>query len=109
MSVTGKWKYGKGYRRVTGGTDKVEAGVNSEVCLVGPQRLLLLSHIRLMLVVDEVDNWGPRVAVVDVVAESGGVNDGKLDFELFLLQFCLDDFDLGQLVELLEMTTVVIL
>ena len=50
--------------------------MNSKVRLVGPQRLLLLSHICLMLVVDEVDDGRPRVAVVDIVTEAGGVNDG---------------------------------
>jgi hypothetical protein len=48
-----------------------------------------------MLVIDEFNNGGPRVGVVDVVTESGGVNDGELDFELLLLEFGLDDLDLG--------------
>ena len=61
---------------MTGGADKVEASMHSEVRLVGPQRLLLLSHIRLMLVIDEVNDGGPRVAVVDIVTEAGSVNDG---------------------------------
>jgi len=62
--------------RVAGGTDKVEAGMHPEVSLVGPQRLLLLSHVRLMLVIDEVNDGGPRVAVVDIVAKAGSINNG---------------------------------
>ena len=61
---------------MAGGTDKVEAGMNTKVGLVSPQRLLLLSHVCLMLVIDKVDNRRPRVAVIDVVAEARGVNDG---------------------------------
>ena len=62
--------------RVAGGADKVEAGMHTEVRLVSPQRLLFLSHVRLMLVINEVNDGGPRVAVVDIVAEAGSINDG---------------------------------
>jgi hypothetical protein len=61
----------EGDGRVTGGADKVEASMNAEVRLVSPQRLLLLSHVCLMLVIDEVDDRRPRVAVVDVVTKAG--------------------------------------
>ena len=60
---------------MTSGADKVEASMNAEVRLVGPQRLLLLSHVCFMLVINEVDDGRPRVAVVDVVAKAGGVDD----------------------------------
>ena len=66
----------KGHGRVATWTGKVEASMHSEVRLVGPQRLLLLSHIGLVLVVDEVNDGGPRVAVVDVVTKAGSVNNG---------------------------------
>lgn len=62
--------------------------------------LLLLTHIRLVLVVDELDYRGPGIAVVDVVAKAGGVDYGELDLELLLLELCLDDFNRGQLVVL---------
>jgi hypothetical protein len=62
---------------VAGGADEVEAGVHAEVDLVLAARLLLLEHIGLMLVVEELDDGHPRVAVVDVVAEAGGVDDSK--------------------------------
>jgi hypothetical protein len=51
--------------------------VHAEVDLVLAARLLLLEHIGLMLVVEELDDGHPRVAVVDVVAEAGGVDDSK--------------------------------
>jgi hypothetical protein len=62
---------------VAGGADEVEAGVHAEVDLVLAAGLLLLEHIGLMLVVEELDDGHPRVAVVDVVAEAGGVDDSK--------------------------------
>jgi hypothetical protein len=64
---------------VAGGTDEVQAGVDTEVDLVTAARLLLLEHVRLVLVVEELDDGLPRVAVVHVVAEARGVNDGQAD------------------------------
>lgn len=61
---------------MAGGADEVEAGVDSEVDLVLPARLLLLEHVRLMLVIEELNYGHPRIPVVDVVAEPGGIDDG---------------------------------
>ena len=61
------------------GSDEVEAGMNSEVDLVTAARLLFLQHIRLMLVIQKLNYWLPRIAVVDIVAESRSINDGKAD------------------------------
>lgn len=82
--------------------------MNPEVGLLLALRLLFLSHVGLVLVIDEIDDWGPRVAVVDIVPESRSVDDTELDFELLLLKLRLDDLDLGQLVELLVVTPVVV-
>ena len=81
--------------------DEVQARMDTEVDLVLALRLLLLAHVRLVLVVDEVDDGRPRVAVVDVVAEAGRVDHGQLRLELLLLELGLDDLDVRQLVELL--------
>lgn len=94
--------------RVSSRTNEIQAGMHTQVCLLTSLRLLLLSHIRLMLVVDEFDNGGPRVTVVDVVTESRRVNDSKLDFELFLFKLGLDDLNLCKFVELLVMAPVVV-
>lgn len=91
------------------GSDEVEARVDTEINLVVPLGLLLLAHVGFVLVVNEVDNGGPRVAVVDVVTETGAVDDSELGFELLLLKLSLDDFNLGQLVELLVVATGVVL
>ena len=74
--------------------------MDPEVGLLLTLGLLFLSHIGLVLVIDEIDDWRPRVTVVDIVAKSGGVNDTEFDFELFLLELRLDNLDLGKLVEL---------
>ena len=76
-------------------TNEVQASVHTQVMLLASVRLLLLPHIRLMLIVNEIDNRCPRVAVVDVVTKSGGVDDSELRLELFLLELSFDDLDLG--------------
>jgi hypothetical protein len=97
------------YARMTGRANEVQAGVHAQVCLLLTLGLLLHPHVRLMLVVNEVDDGRPAVAVVDVVAESGRVDDGELDLELLLLKFGLDDVDVGQLVELLDVPAAIVL
>jgi hypothetical protein len=98
----------KRLERVAGGTDKVEAGVHAEVDLVLAARLLLLEHVGLMLVVEELDDGHPRVAVVDIVAEAGGVDDSKANLEELLLQLSLGDLDFDRLVDLLLVPALVI-
>jgi hypothetical protein len=82
--------------------------VDTKVALLAALRLLLLNHVRLMLVVNEVDDGRPRVAVVDIVTETGGIDYGELDLELFLLELSLDDLDFRELVELLVVASAVI-
>ena len=89
--------------------DEVQASVNPKVSLLPSLGLLLLAHVCFMLVIDEVDNGGPRVAVVDVVTETGAVDHGQLRLELLLLQLGLDDVHLRQLVELLVVAAAVVL
>jgi len=81
--------------RVTSGSDEEQACMHTQVGLLSALRLLLLPHICFMLVVHEVDDWAPRVAVVDIITEARGVNDGELDLERLLLELGLDDFDLS--------------
>jgi hypothetical protein len=69
----------KRLQSVASGADEVQAGVDTEVNLVCTARLLLLEHVGLVLVVEELDDGLPRVAIVDVVAETRGVNDGEAD------------------------------
>lgn len=95
--------------RVSSGSDEVQACMNPEITLLLTHRLLFLPHIDFMLVVNEVNDWHPRVTVVDIVAKSGRVNDSELDLELLLLQLSLDDFNLRELVELFLVATSVVL
>ena len=94
---------------MSSGPDKVQASMDSQVALLGPLRLLLLTHVGLMLIVDEVDNGQPRITVVDIVTKSRRVNNCELDFELLLLKLCLNDIDFSELVELLVVTAAVAL
>lgn len=99
----------------------------AQVNLFGTAWLLLLKHIALVLVVQELDNWLPGIAVVDVVSEARGINDGEtyfylvsaacprdsllarsLTLEELLLELCLGDFNLHSLVNLLGVATAVI-
>lgn len=93
---------------VTGGADEVQASVDTEVDLVISAGLLLLQHVGLVLVVKELDDWHPGVAVVDIVAEARGVDDGQADLEELLLQLSLCDLDLDGLVDLLLVSPLVI-
>ena len=90
-------------------TDEVQASMNAKVNLLLPLWLLLLAHVRLVLVVNEVDDGSPRVTVVDVVTEARGVDDRQLRLELLLLELGFDDLDFSQLVKLLLVTPGVIL
>lgn len=61
------------------GADEVQAGVYTKVDLLLALGLLLLQHVGLVLVVEELNDGLPRIAVVDIVAEAGGVNDSQAD------------------------------
>lgn len=65
---------------VSSRADEVQAGVHTHVDLVRPTGLLLLEHVRLVLVIQEFDNGLPGVAVVDIVSEAGGINDGQANW-----------------------------
>jgi len=93
---------------MTGRPDEVQASVNTKITLLAALGLLLLNHVRLMLVVNEVDDGRPRVAVVDVVTKPRSVYHGEFDLELFLLELSLDNLDFRELVELLVVASVVI-
>ena len=110
---------------MAGGADEVQAGVNTEIDLIRAARLLLLQHVRLMLVVKELDDGLPRVAVVDVVTETRGVDNSKADWgvlvegdgqsngalptlEELLLELSLGDLNLDSLVHLLVVSSLVV-
>lgn len=93
---------------MTGRPDEIQASVDPKVALLAALGLLLLDHVGLMLVVNKVDNGGPRVTVIDVVSKAGRVNDGEFDLELLLLKLGLDDFDFGKFVELLVVAPAIV-
>ena len=82
--------------------------MDTEVNFFMPLGLLLLTHVRFMLVVNEFDDRQPGVTIVDVVAKTRGVNDSELDLELTFLKLSLNYFNLGELVELFVVTFIVV-
>lgn len=75
---------------MSGRFDKIQAGMNSHVHNALSAWLLLLTHVLFMLIVNEVNNWYPRMSVVDIVSKSRCVNDGELDLEHFLFKLFID-------------------
>ena len=71
---------------MAGRSDEVQAGVDAEVDFVGTAGLLFLQHVRLVLVVEELNDGLPRVAVVHVVAEAGGIDDREADWQVSVLE-----------------------
>lgn len=59
---------------MAGRSNKVKAGMDTEVNFGLSSRLLLLEHVRLMLVVKELYDRHPGVAIVYVVAEAGSID-----------------------------------
>jgi hypothetical protein len=93
---------------VSSRADEVKTGVYAKVNLLRSPRLLLLKHVALVLVVQELDNGLPAVTVVHVVSETRCVNNGQADLEELLLQFGLGDLNLDGLVDLLGETSAVV-
>lgn len=69
----------KGLERVAGGADEIQARVHTEINLVISAWLLLLQHVGLMLIVEELDDGHPRIFVVDIITEARGIDDGEAD------------------------------
>ena len=105
---------------MTSWADEIQASMYTEVDLFGSARLLLLKHVRLMLIIQEFDDGLPRIAVVDVVPETGSVDNGEANYgrlvmvcrrywlygygctlEEFLLELSFCNFDFHSFVNLL--------
>ena len=64
---------------MSSGSDEIQARVNTEINFVDTAGLLLLQHIGLMLIIQELDDGHPRIAVVDIVSETWGINNSEAD------------------------------
>lgn len=98
----------KRLQSVASWADEVETGVDSQINLLCSPWLLLLEHVALMLVIQELNDWLPAVSVVHVVSKARGINDGQADLEELLFQLGLGDLDLDGLVDLLRVTSAVV-
>ena len=77
----------QGFEGVSSWANKVETAVHTHVAQLEALGLLLLTHIRLVLVINKVDNGHPAVAIVGIISKSRSVNHRQLDIELLLLEF----------------------
>lgn len=68
--------------------------VHSKINFALPLGLLFLPHIQLMLIINKVNNRGPRISVVDIVPETRRVDHRELDFERLFFELSLDDLNL---------------
>lgn len=59
------------------GTNEVKTDVDAQVDSIVATGLLLLQHIRLVLVVEELNDGLPRVSIVDIISESRRVDDSE--------------------------------
>ena len=111
-------------------SNKIKTSMNSKIDLVYAPWLLFLQHVRLMLIIQELYNWHPRIVVVHVVPETGSVNDGKANcgkpqpvvlickpresyirqntFEEFFLQLCFSDLYFNCFIHLLRVAAPVV-
>ena len=106
-------------------SDEVQASMHTKIDFVNTTRLLLLQHVRLMLVVQEFDDWHPGIAVVHIVSKTRGIDDSQADWECqyrnlhiydislltleeLLLELSLGNLDFNSLVHLLGMSAPVI-
>eukprot|EP00123_Amoebidium_parasiticum_P009036 comp19181_c0_seq1/m.21886 comp19181_c0_seq1/g.21886 ORF comp19181_c0_seq1/g.21886 comp19181_c0_seq1/m.21886 type:complete len:367 (+) comp19181_c0_seq1:266-1366(+) len=75
-----------GFKTVAGGGDEIQNHVHSCVCNVMLAFWAeLLIEIRLVLVLDILDNRHPRICVVDLVTESRGINNSQFNASALLL------------------------
>lgn len=67
-----------------------------------PTRLLFLSHILFMLIIQEIHNGDPSMPVVHIITETRGIDDGQLDLEHLFFKLSLGNLDLYRLGRRLE-------
>ncbi len=60
---------------MTRGSDEIQACMNTEIDFGFSTGLLFLQHVRLVLVIQKLNDGHPRITIVHIVAETGGIND----------------------------------
>jgi hypothetical protein len=76
---------------VTGGLDKVDAGVNTRVGHLETVHTVLLLEVEVIARLNVVEDGLPALLVVDEVAETGRVDNGKLEANTVLLDVCVSE------------------
>lgn len=70
------------------GLDKIETNMDTHINNTFTARLLFLSHVILMLIVNKVDNRNPTMSVIHIVTKARSINDSELHFKHLFFQFC---------------------
>ena len=78
---------------MAGGLDEVDARVDTVVNDVCAVDLVLGLQISVESLLDVLNNWAPRVIVVNKIAESGGIDHSEAETDAILLDICADGLD----------------
>lgn len=67
----------QGLQRVAGRLDEVHASVDPVVDNIRAVDFILRIQISIKALLDVIDNWAPRLVVIDEITETGGVYDSE--------------------------------
>lgn len=70
---------------VASGLDEVNTSVDTVVDNVAAVNLVLSLEVGVETLLDVLDNWAPRVVVVDKITEAGGIDDAQAETDTVLL------------------------
>jgi hypothetical protein len=71
-------------QRMAGGLNEVDTGVDAVVDNVAAVDLVLGLEVGVVALLDVLDNWAPRIIVVDEVTESGGIDHAEAEADTVL-------------------------
>ena len=80
-------------QRVASGLDEVDTGMDAVVDNVHAVDLVLSLQVGIESLLDVLDNWSPRVIVVDKVTKARGINNGQAEANTILLNIGADGLD----------------
>lgn len=78
----------KWLQRVASWLEEVDTSMDAVVNNVHAVDLVLSVEVSIESLLNVVDNWSPRLVVVDKVSETWGVHDGKTETDTVLLNIC---------------------
>ena len=70
--------------RVAGGLDEVDASMDAVINNVHAVHLVLSIQVRIESLLNVLDDWPPRIVVVDEVTKARGIHDGQAEADTVL-------------------------